>query len=71
MYFCCRAPYGARGLKWQRYGHGHAHYGGRAPYGARGLKSAGRPGRRGPQGRAPYGARGLKSLSDDTILARF
>ena len=37
MHFCCRAPYGARGLKYRTDGR-HAGVASRAPYGARGLK---------------------------------
>ena len=37
MHFCCRAPYGARGLKFYTVLQDHTAQG-RAPYGARGLK---------------------------------
>ena len=37
MHFCCRAPYGARGLKFL-YDVAIHHITSRAPYGARGLK---------------------------------
>ena len=37
MHFCCRAPYGARGLKFHRRCD-HSVASSRAPYGARGLK---------------------------------
>ena len=39
MHFCCRAPYGARGLKLSYLDQILEHLG-RAPYGARGLKCA-------------------------------
>ena len=60
MHFCCRAPYGARGLKFWAIIGGIARAG-RAPYGARGLKFINVERlRKQIYRRAPYGARGLK-----------
>ena len=57
----CRAPYGARGLKFSQYAE-LWRYCRRAPYGARGLKYLmARSGSGTSRSRAPYGARGLKS----------
>ena len=62
MHFCCRAPYGARGLKCFNFCVMFGYFASRAPYGARGLKSTSATdsatGRK--NCRAPYGARGLK-----------
>ena len=56
-----RAPYGARGLKYQTNDESKTKTG-RAPYGARGLKLEQKRTPSWGDRRAPYGARGLKSV---------
>ena len=58
--YVCRAPQGARGLKYFLWESGSPLSHGRAPQGARGLKSQSRKKLVIELGRAPQGARGLK-----------
>ena len=65
-----RAPYGARGLKYQHGPGTAAPQQSRAPYGARGLKLGEDTSDAALARRAPYGARGLKYAGRDGVMGR-